>query len=131
MLQKWLDIIQADLGCFKDLDRTYVRMKPAYDQGLLHIREYDGGKGVVACFVMENWFGELACTELVIYLRPEHRGKGYSPAMVAMIEDIAKENCCKTVQLGATIGYEDERVLDNYKKLGYRTVGVIKDVHRS
>jgi len=128
IVEKWVDIISDDLKCFKDKDKTSERLVAAYNSGILFVEEVAGGKGVVACFVMEDWFGNMLCNELIIYIKPEFRGiDGLFFKMVKIIERIAKDNSCKRIQLGASIGYKDDYVLEAYKSLGYKTREVSKE----
>ncbi len=127
MIQKWLNIIQEDLGCFSDVNTTLARLQASFDAGIMHLWEESGGKGLVACFIVDDWMGNRICNELVVYLKPEYRGDGVTfPQMIANLEAFAKENGCIKVNLGATIGYRDGSILKVYKRLGYKTIGVSK-----
>lgn len=115
----WANEIQNDLGTIKDFVYTVDYFNSLGND--LIIYEMPEKTGVIMCFISEDWNGNKYCAEMLMYIKPEYRGKAMSfRAIIKKIQEIAKENECQYVNIGADIGYRDEKTLKIIKKLGYK-----------
>ena len=132
---KWAEIAQNELHCFKDIDVTVENVKMLAEQGLLHIKELEDfsyiptvKKGVVAYIIVPNFTGELMCVEVFMYIKPEYRNIRLFNEIIQIMEQAAKENGCKFVEIGANIGYRDDKLLKILSRYGYKPDTVKKEI---
>lgn len=118
MIKKWTNIIQSDLGTIRDIQYTIDYFESFGSDFVL--RELEDGIGIVGCIAQENWNKVKVCIEMIVYLKPEHRGRLGLKKVVKEIEKIAKELDCDYVSFGADIGYRDSKFLNLLKRLGYK-----------
>lgn len=129
LVHKWLEIINDEMGCFADLEGTAKYLQPQFESGMLRVQEVAGGRGVVACYIFVDIFGQKTCSELIVYIKPEYRGNSRRfIEAVRALERLAVDEGCVNIRLGATIGYKDDSVLKAYERLGYKVSGVSKCV---
>jgi len=70
----------------------------------------------------EYWFGRDTMTcDLVLYVKPEHRGCSAAPRLVKAYEKWASKLGVKEINIGTSTDVNSERTIGLYKRLGYST----------
>ena len=72
------------------------------------------------------WSDELESFDLLLYVLPEHRGKGYAAAK--LVSAYAKEAVKRGVmdpKLGETTGLDSERTGRFFERMGFRRLGAV------
>lgn len=94
--------------------------------------------GMAAIVAGQRWFGpDFYLTDLVVYVRPEHRGNGAFVRLVLAIEGWARLKGITQIDLGVSTGVDPERAVRAYERLGYTVSDTrvvtkrLDDVHRS
>ena len=120
-VNEWIDIFEADLDikCNRELVYTF------YESG--HALELEN-KGFALCNCYEDLLGHKVCSEIMLYLKPEERNIRNFKELIGFVENTARENGCKFVQLGAFTGYQDERIIKMYQRFGYDVASVRKEL---
>lgn len=120
---------QDELNCFDDLDGTVAYVAKLAEKGLLKAEELSDEKGVVAFMIIPDFRGNLMCSELFMYIKPEYRGNmGLLQELIQIMEKAAKENSCKYVTIGANIGYRDDKFIKILSHFGFKPDTVKKEV---
>lgn len=126
---KWAKIAQDELKCFKNLDETVSYVEKMAAAGLLHVEELYNERGVVAYIIVPDFKGNMLCSELFMYVKPEFRGDiKLFREIINIMEKAAQENNCKFVTIGANIGYRDDKLLNILSRYGYKTDTVKKEL---
>ena len=126
---KWAKMAQDELDCFDDLDDTVAYVSKLAEIGMLKAEELSDERGVVAYMIVPDFRGNLLCSELFMYIKPEYRGDiGLFNEVVKIMEEAAKENNCKFVTIGANIGYRDDKLLKILSHYGYKPDTVKKEI---
>ncbi len=126
---KWAGLAQRELNCFNDLNHTVNYINELAKAGLLHYKELSGDKGVVAYIFCPDFRGNTICSEVFMYVRPEHRGSIKTfKQVIDIMEQAAKENNCKYVAIGSNIGYRDDKLLTLLPRYGYKPDTVKKEI---
>jgi len=126
---KWTKMAQDELDCFDDLDDTVAYVSKLAEMGMLKAEELSDERGVVAYMIVPDFRGNLLCSELFMYIKPEYRGDiGLFNEVVKIMEEAAKENNCKFVTIGANIGYRDDKLLKILSHYGYKPDTVKKEI---
>lgn len=126
---KWAKMAQDELKCFKNLDETVAYVEKLAELGMVHIEELNNERGVVAYMIVPDFRGNMYCSELFMYVKPEYRGdiKLFNK-IINKIEQAAKENSCKFITIGANIGYRDEKLLKVLSRYGYKPDTLKKEI---
>ena len=120
-VDNWIDKFEADLNV--TVDRKLVHQ--LYDTGFsLELPNI----GFSLCIVNTDLLGNKVCSEIMNYLVPEARNIENLRQLIDFVEETAKNNNCKYVNMGSTIGYSDERVINMYKRFGYKPSVVRKEL---
>lgn len=126
---KWAKIAQDELDCFNDLDATVDYVNKLAEANLLKVEELYDGRGVVAYMFVPDFRGNMLCSELFMYIKPEYRGNiRLLGEVIKIMEQAAKENGCKFVTIGANIGYRDDKLLRILSHYGYKPDTVKKEI---
>lgn len=126
---KWAKLAQDELNCFADLDKTVDYVTKLADCGMLRVEELSNDSGVVAYMIIPDFRGNMLCSELFMYIRPEYRGNmRLFNEIIKIMEQAAKENGCKFVTIGANIGYRDDKLLRILSHYGYKPDTVKKEI---
>lgn len=126
---KWAKLAQEELNCFDNLDNTVEYVKKLGEADLLHIEELSDERGVVAYMFCPDMRGNMICSELFMYIKPEYRGDiKLFKRVVEIMEQAAKENNCKFVTIGSNIGYRDDKLLSLLSRFGYKPDTVKKEI---
>ena len=126
---KWAKLAQEELNCFDNLDNTVEYVKKLGEADLLHIEELSDERGVVAYMFCPDMRGNMICSELFMYIKPEYRGDiKLFKRIVEIMEQAAKENSCKFVSIGSNIGYRDDKLLSLLSRFGYKPDTVKKEI---
>lgn len=126
---KWAKIAQDELNCFDNLDDTVAYVNKLAEMNMLKAEELSDERGVVAYIIIPDFKGNLLCSELFMYIKPEYRGDiGLFNEIVKIMEEAAKENNCKFVTIGANIGYRDDKLLKILSHYGYKPDTVKKEI---
>ena len=126
---KWAKLAQDELKCFKNLDETVAYVEKLAELGMVHIEELYNERGVVAYMIVPDFRGNMYCSELFMYIKPEYRGDiGLFNEVIKIIEQAAKENSCKFITIGANIGYRDEKLLKILSRYGYKPDTLKKEI---
>lgn len=129
MIDYWLDLMQEELACFRNLEEAKAKLRTMDSAGLLHWRELPDREGFTACLVIEDLLGVKTCNELALYLKPSKRGNPRKLlTLVGYLDTIALKEGCEKINVGASIGYRDETMLTLYSKLGYKCVSLMKEL---
>ena len=121
VVDKWIDIFEKDLGIKCNRSIVYNLYKEGYALEL-------DDKGFALCIAHDDLLYNKVCSEIMIYLKPEHRNYRNFKKLINFIEEIAKENECTHVQCGAFTGYSDDKVIKMYRRMGYNTASVRKEL---
>jgi len=119
VIEYWVNIIQQELGSFTDPKRVEELML-LFDKGdQLRYFEIED-TGVFAYLITDDFKGGKCLSEIIFYIRPEHRGavklvKKY----INKAEQIALENGCNCVKIGANIGFKDSSLIKLLRRWGY------------
>ena len=118
---KWAKLAQDELKCFENLDNTVDYVTRLADMNMLKVEELSDERGVVAYMIVPDFRGNMLCSELFMYIKPEYRGdmKLFNE-VIKIMEQAAKENSCKFVTIGANIGYRDDKLLRILSHYGYK-----------
>lgn len=126
---KWAKIAQDELKCFKNLDETVSYVEKLAELGMIHYEELYNERGVVAYMIVPDFKGNMLCSELFMYIKPEFRGDiKLFREIINIMEDAAQENNCKFITIGANIGYRDDKLLKILSRYGYKTDTVKKEL---
>ena len=126
---KWAKIAQDELDCFNDLDATVDYVNKLAEANLLRAEELSDERGVVAYMFVPDFRGNMLCSELFMYIKPEYRGNiRLLGEVIKIMEQAAKENGCKFVTIGANIGYRDDKLLRILSHYGYKPDTVKKEI---
>lgn len=126
---KWAKLAQEELNCFDNLDNTVEYVKKLGEADLLRIEELSDERGVVAYMFCPDMRGNMICSELFMYIKPEYRGDiKLFKRIVEIMEQAAKENNCKFVTIGSNIGYRDDKLLSLLSRFGYKPDTVKKEI---
>lgn len=126
----WINEAQNDLHCFPDEAaveqvRNIFRSFAVNNQLLYYIPE--GRKGIMVYCIVPDFTGGMTVSELFMYIKAEHRGSiRLFKELVEHLEQVAKENNCKSVRIASNIGYNDKKVLRCLQHFGYDTDVVVK-----
>ena len=89
----------------------------------------DDDNNIVGFLIGRNtssFFGDdLVATDNMVYILPEFRGHGLLKPMIDLFEDWARKHGCKRIDLGVTVGINNDAVCNMYRKLGYKDLGTI------
>lgn len=126
---KWAKLAQDELKCFENLDNTVDYVTRLADMNMLKVEELSDERGVVAYMIVPDFRGNMLCSELFMYIKPEYRGdmKLFNE-VIKIMESAAKENGCKFVTIGANIGYRDDKLLRILSHYGYKPDTVKKEI---
>ena len=126
---KWAKLAQDELKCFNNLDDTVDYVTRLADMNMLKVEELSDERGVVAYMIVPDFRGNMLCSELFMYIKPEYRGDmRLFNEVIKVMEQAAKENSCKFVTIGANIGYRDDKLLRILSHYGYKSDTVKKEI---
>lgn len=126
---KWAKIAQDELKCFNNLDDTVDYVTRLAATNMLKVEELSDERGVVAYMIVPDFRGNMLCSELFMYIKPEYRGDmRLFNEVIKIMEQAAKENSCKFVTIGANIGYRDDKLLRILSHYGYKPDTVKKEI---
>lgn len=126
---KWAKLAQDELKCFNNLDDTVDYVTRLADMNMLKVEELSDERGVVAYMIVPDFRGNMLCSELFMYIKPEYRGDmRLFNEVIKIMEQSAKENSCKFVTIGANIGYRDDKLLRILSHYGYKPDTVKKEI---
>lgn len=115
----WMDLIQEELGTYTDLDRVKLIVRELRDKDLLRWLSIKN-TGIYAYVISDDMLGGKCLSELMFYIRPEHRGDiRLVNKYIRDIERIAKDKNCKCVKVGANIGFKDQAFIKLLERKGY------------
>jgi hypothetical protein len=126
---KWAKLAQDELKCFENLDNTVDYVTRLADMNMLKVEELSDERGVVAYMIVPDFRGNMLCSELFMYIKPEYRGNmKLFNEVIKIMEQAAKENGCKFVTIGANIGFRDDKLLRILSHYGYKPDTVKKEI---
>lgn len=126
---KWAKLAQDELKCFENLDNTVDYVTRLADMNMLKVEELSDDRGVVAYMIVPDFRGNMLCSELFMYIKPEYRGNmKLFNEVIKIMEQAAKENGCKFVTIGANIGFRDDKLLRILSHYGYKPDTVKKEI---
>lgn len=126
---KWAKLAQDELKCFSNLNDTVDYVTRLADMNMLKVEELSDERGVVAYMIVPDFRGNMLCSELFMYIKPEYRGDmRLFNEVIKIMEQAAKENSCKFVTIGANIGYRDDKLLRILSHYGYKPDTVKKEI---
>jgi GNAT superfamily N-acetyltransferase len=99
------------------------RSKTNPDSVCIFVAEKD--EEIIGFFVglkTEYWFSDDSMTcDLVMYVKPEHRGCTAAPRLIKAYETWASGLDVKEINIGTSTDVNSERTIGLYKRLGYST----------
>lgn len=97
------------------------------DQGGMFVAEKDNKVvGMILGMVTEHFFGrDLVASDLVVYVHPDHRGGTMVVRLLKKFEAWAYATGAKVIVLGVSTEIKADRTGELYKRLGYRSTGVM------
>jgi len=126
----WIDYIQSDLGTMVDTERVKLKVRELRDMDLLKYFTIDN-TGIFAYIITDDFLGGKCLSELMFYIRPEHRGRiRLVRKYLKIAEGIASDKNCATIKIGANIGYKDSKFINLLKRFGYVDDTVAKPIIR-
>lgn len=76
--------------------------------------------------VQQMWFSDaLVGTELLVYVKPEHRGGITAMRLIKDFESYCKSRGCKEINVGSSAEISTDLVKRLYQKLGYSECGFL------
>lgn len=125
----WMKTAQNELNCFDDFEKSRATVKGLLDVNMLKWYYLEEFKGVIAYCIIDDFRGNDCVSEIFMYIKPEYRGS-IRPfkELVEHLEQVAKENKCKSVRIASNIGYNDKVVLKTLQRFGYSVDVVVKEV---
>lgn len=80
--------------------------------------------GMMSGFVVEHFFGhDRVASDYVFYVRPEHRGGSAAVRLLRAFEAWALQFDPFEIMPGVTTGFQTEKTVGFYRKLGYEVNG--------
>ncbi len=124
----WLDLVNAEIG-MRDVNFTKQYLDKFVEIGMLSILKIRD-TGVFAYIVTNDFDGTKVLIEFLFYLLPEHRGSiGLVKEYILEIEQIARENYCNTIKIGANMRYKDSSFMKLLQRWGYAIEVASKDIN--
>lgn len=95
------------------------------EEAALFIAEADGKPvGMAIVFIDEPLLSDAKfATDLVVYLKPEHRGGRLFLKLVRAFEAWAIQQGARQIVLGVSTGVHSEQTVNAYRRLGYQPAG--------
>lgn len=95
----------------------------AMDKGFIRVHESEGLDGIFMAMLSEYWFNhEVMASDLVLFVKPESRGKRIGFKLIRAYVDWA--NACRIeAHLSISTGVEVESTGRLYEKFGFQNVG--------
>ncbi len=115
-------------SCYRDNDFKVAKVRSIWDQKValpggycLLVAEQDTEViGVFAGVAFKHFFGDdWVCSDLILYVTPEHRGGSSAPRLIKAYEEWARRIGVKEIQIGVSTGVQEERTAQFFQKLGY------------
>lgn len=76
--------------------------------------------GAFVGFKFPHFFGNDICSsDLILFVKEEHRGGTAAPRLIKAYEKWARENGVKEIQIGVSTGVHPERTAKLFEKLGF------------
>lgn len=126
----WLEQLQQDLNCYDTEEKKETVRSIFYffaEQKQLKYYILDGRKGIIGYCIQPDFKGEISLNELFLYIKPEYRGSiKLFKELIGHIEQVAKDNNCTSVRIGANLKYKDQKILKALKLFGYEIDAVVK-----
>lgn len=127
-IRYWAKLAQEELSCFVNIEASINKVLMLAEAGMLWIEEIEN-KGVIAFLITDDFRGQIMCSELFFYVKPEHRGNiRLFKSLIDLMEKRAKQRSCQYVNFGSNIGYRDEKLLGLLARFGYKTDTVKKEI---
>jgi len=123
-LRKWVQVISDDYMHYSPEDLDYiVNLSSFYDFETLPEEA-----GCIGYSAFKDFDCKKRLNVLILYCKPEYRGK-YFYYMLRRIEEIAKDNGCESIVMGASIsGYKEQSFNKALERFGYSNIGYIKEL---
>lgn len=123
-IRKWAKIYNDELHVYKP--EHYEQVKKICS--LLDYEELPDDSGVFAWLIAEDFDCKKRMNVVILYCRPEKRGR-YLRYMFRRIEEIAKQEGCVDVIIGRSVsGYKEEKYIKALSYFGYTPSGYNKRI---
>lgn len=123
-IRKWVRLISDDLMHFDDEQYAYIVQLGM----VLEFEVLPNDSGVIGYIVMKDFDCKKKMSVVLLYCRPEKRGR-YLRYMFRRIEEIAKQEGASKIAIGSSIsGYKEEKFNRMLSRFGYRSNGFIKEI---
>lgn len=123
-IRKWVQIISDD----------YMHYTPEEIDWVVKIGQFIEGEilpddaGVIGYIIIKDFDCKKKLSVVLLYCRPEYRGK-YLRYMMRRIEEIAKQEEAVKISIGSSIsGYKEEKFSRMLEYFGYKNNGYIKEI---
>jgi len=124
----WLDLVEKEIG-MRDIDATKRFLQKLIDANIMYCLFIED-TGIFAYIISEDFDGTTSLVESLFYIHPKHRGSiKLVKKYINKIEEIAKENNCNTIKIGANMKYKDSSFLKLLQRWGYAVEVCSKDVN--
>lgn len=127
-----VELLVAENGAVRaeDVDLSYVKrllssgniiVFSAWDESVL--------AGAALISMSHLWYNPalVYAKDLIVWTAPDYRRTGVGSALIAEIEDYARERGCSQVFLSQSTGIDTEGTQRLYKELGYDIVGFLSN----
>lgn len=82
--------------------------------------------GMMAAYCLPHWFSDvLTCSDILLYVKPEHRGGFAAVMLVSDFQDWARNTGAKLVTVGVTASKDPDSVVDFYRARGFVPMGAV------
>lgn len=123
-VRKWVQIISDDYMHYTPEEIDWAVKTGQYIDG----EELPDGAGVIGYIVVKDFDCKKKLSVVLLYCKPEYRGK-YLRYMMRRIEEIAKQEGASKIAIGSSIsGYKEKKFDRMLEYFGYRHNGYIKEI---
>lgn len=123
-VRKWVDIISDDITDISEEDKAYVTRYGQY----LDIDVLPNDAGIIAYSIIKDFDCKKKMSVVILYCRPEYRGR-YLSYMFRRIEEIAKQERAIKVVIGDSVsGYKEKKFNNMLGYFGYGRCGYSKEI---
>ena len=126
IIDYWLDFINDELGTIEDINEVRCNMYHLREVGLLKYFTIEN-TGIFAYLISPNLKGGKVLSEVMFYILPENRGSlKLVKQYLNKAEQIAKDQGCRSVNIGSNIEFKDSSFIKLLKRMGYEDDTVAK-----
>lgn len=124
-LRRWVNDISDDYMHFSEEDKEYVIKMAQF----FEFEALPNDAGCIGWMVGKDFDCKKRMSVLILYVRPERRGRHYLRYMLNRLECIAREAGAEEIRIGHSVsGYKEEKFNRMLERYGYSTCGYYKRI---